>query len=606
MICLSIMVSLMQRPRIQTLMLGLMLIYHLSLGTLVLALGLIILIWHRQHRFPLRLGLILILVLGVWVVLTRLGWGEPQRPQLSFDVWSMRVQRLLGESVFYWLALPLAGVGVIALYQRRPWILGGLVLWSIALSVDGDVFAAAVLGTLILTLIGVGVDQLIRRVSQCRYVDWHGPRLGLGLILMMPVGAAQITSLSERIFDGLFEHRQLEARAAAWLDTHSQLDVSVLGSARVGYLARRNLRVWSGNRRSGVIFSQHLRDLRAHPPDYCISFDSLAWDDLLRTGWFQDVYMPVNVIRSSHIGTSPFKIWARRPRTFDLGNYQPLSVRLPGQTYWVGTRYAPYRITAGDAISVTLYLHNPQSSVASEVRFQSVLYLDVPNSDHTLAEAGVLNYDVVLDDPSLGQIMAETFVLDTPDDIGYGAYPLNASVLTEDLDREGFIYEGESAIPIDRVTLGYIIVPWSGSMRGISPIGATLADQITLIGYEVEGSAEAGEGLAVNLYWEAVYPLRDLKTHYHVFVHLLDEHGDLVSQHDGLPVGGRYPLQAWVPGDVVRDPHLLTLPSDLSPGSYQLQVGMYTWPDFTRLTARDAAGTDLSDGVVVLGEFSVP
>ncbi len=86
-------------------------------------------------------------------------------------------------------------------------------------------------------------------------------------------------------------------------------------------------------------------------------------------------------------------------------------------------------------------------------------------------------------------------------------------------------------------------------------------------------AAKVGEPFHLVIYWQAKAPVQ---ASYTVFVHLLDAAGQLVAQQDNLPVMGLAPTETWQPGQLIRDPYQLTLPPNLSPGTYQLQVGLYT------------------------------
>jgi hypothetical protein len=81
-----------------------------------------------------------------------------------------------------------------------------------------------------------------------------------------------------------------------------------------------------------------------------------------------------------------------------------------------------------------------------------------------------------------------------------------------------------------------------------------------------------GEPLGVALTWQTEAAL---DTRYKVFVHLYALDGTLVAQHDGEPNGDLSPTTAWQPGEVVIDRHGLLLPQSLSPGTYQLAIGLY-------------------------------
>ena len=62
--------------------------------------------------------------------------------------------------------------------------------------------------------------------------------------------------------------------------------------------------------------------------------------------------------------------------------------------------------------------------------------------------------------------------------------------------------------------------------------------------------------------------------------------------HDDRPTP---PTTAWTPVAVVEDVHTFTIPPDTPPGTYQIELGLYTRPDLDRLTLLSgvsAAGAD--------------
>jgi len=74
-----------------------------------------------------------------------------------------------------------------------------------------------------------------------------------------------------------------------------------------------------------------------------------------------------------------------------------------------------------------------------------------------------------------------------------------------------------------------------------------------------------------------------LDRNFTVFVHVLNEQGQLVAQQDNEPNAGQYPTSAWVPGEVIRDTCAIPLPAELPSGRYLLSIGMYKWPSLQRL-----------------------
>ncbi len=99
------------------------------------------------------------------------------------------------------------------------------------------------------------------------------------------------------------------------------------------------------------------------------------------------------------------------------------------------------------------------------------------------------------------------------------------------------------------------------------PSGAAFGPEIQLAGYDFV----VGEQLALTLFWRV--GLRpDIP--YTVFIHVLDEAGEIVAQRDVMPVDGALPTTCWQPGEFVRDAHRLDV-SALPPGTYVVQVGLY-------------------------------
>jgi hypothetical protein len=131
-------------------------------------------------------------------------------------------------------------------------------------------------------------------------------------------------------------------------------------------------------------------------------------------------------------------------------------------------------------------------------------------------------------------------------------------------------------------------------------VQANLGGQAQLTGYALDRSAyRPGEEVRVTLYWEG---LRRPDKDYKVFVHLRDlADQQMISQHDSDPVYGYTPTTRWEPGELLADEHLLPLPADTPPGTYQLWVGMYDPATGERLTRADAPGQDrLPIGTVIV------
>lgn len=140
---------------------------------------------------------------------------------------------------------------------------------------------------------------------------------------------------------------------------------------------------------------------------------------------------------------------------------------------------------------------------------------------------------------------------------------------------------------------------------GLQPVRrqANLAGQAMLLGYTVDNPRSApGDRVQVTLYWLS---LRSMEQNYKVFVHLVDDAGNLRAQHDGDPVYGFTPTTRWLPGEVIIDRHDIVLPGDLSPGRYSLLAGMYEFATMRNLALLNDEEAEHLGNRVRLGEVMV-
>jgi hypothetical protein len=104
---------------------------------------------------------------------------------------------------------------------------------------------------------------------------------------------------------------------------------------------------------------------------------------------------------------------------------------------------------------------------------------------------------------------------------------------------------------------------------------ANFSNQISLIGADCQSADHAGcraapgEPVTLTLYWRTDAPP---ETNYTVFAHLLGPTELVIVNADHAPPK---PTQGWVAGEIIADPITLTLPADLSPGDYPIEVGLY-------------------------------
>ena len=107
----------------------------------------------------------------------------------------------------------------------------------------------------------------------------------------------------------------------------------------------------------------------------------------------------------------------------------------------------------------------------------------------------------------------------------------------------------------------------------------------------------AGEWVELTLYWQHEGPGAP---HLRVFSHVIDDHFTIYSAHD-LDI---YP-RSWNRGEVVSTHHFLRLASNMAPGHYYIEVGLYYPDTLQRLPALDENGAPTGAEIIVLQEIRV-
>ncbi|MHB1296676.1 MAG: glycosyltransferase family 39 protein [Anaerolineae bacterium] len=117
------------------------------------------------------------------------------------------------------------------------------------------------------------------------------------------------------------------------------------------------------------------------------------------------------------------------------------------------------------------------------------------------------------------------------------------------------------------------------------PTDAAFPNGIRLASARWTADAQSGGVAAVELTWTCQEPVG---ADYTVFVHLMDDSGRLVAQHDALP-GGDQATTTWSAGQTTVDRHGLMLPDDLQTGDLRVLVGLYDSATGERLPFVDGA-----------------
>jgi hypothetical protein len=233
-----------------------------------------------------------------------------------------------------------------------------------------------------------------------------------------------------------------------------------------------------------------------------------------------------------------------------------------------------------------------QAAPGDPVRFNTIWRAEVPTGEVPFYPGSVT---ITLIDPS-GQTRA-TYLAPTapswyttekwiPGDVWLGQSELT---LPADLETGTYAWSAELDSSAENVLQQLGIAAPDHSFIAPTPqyqVNITLGNLATLVGYDMEAeSVRPGEELRVTLVWRAEGTGSES---YHVFLHLLDQTGVLVTQSDGIPAMWTRPTTGWLAGEYIIDTRTLSLPSDTPPGEYKLSSGLYV-PDGDRLHTPDGS-----------------
>ena len=539
--------------------------------------------WLREKHLPRALML-------VWAVASAallVGWLTldlaPMAPR-----WGGRALVEIGNrwlpGDFYWLLLPLAALGA---FTGGVTVMLALLGWSVASLVSGATTPIAHLYAAGAFTAGLGCVWLSERGLRDRRdpVADH-VHVGLSLLIALPLIFARSSALYAAMRARPIALNALQARAGEWVQAQSEPDDVVWGDLRAGVAAGRPLIVWTGEPAQSQAVARELAALSLDPPEFCITYHSLDWDRLTRTGWFEERYQPAQQFGTAADGRAPVKVWRYHAEDFDRGEIVPLDVPLGHDARVVGYRRWPPTLEPGDPVYLTLFV---RAEAPVEAASWAIVRVYSPYTGENYAQtAHPVPTTLPVDWWSPGETIAERFTLTTTTTTPVGAYHLDLSV--PDAGVDGY-------------RLAYVAVPWESDIpSGTTPIHATFEGGIRLMAARLPEGLEAGHETQVTLYWEAEVTQDEDIT---VFVALLGPDGARLTGHDGMPMGGRYPTGAWQSGDRVPDIHPLALPEQLPPGTYEMTVGLYRPTTMERLPVVTSMGEQPPDRAIVLGSFTV-
>jgi hypothetical protein len=507
------------------------------------------------------------------------------------------------QTWLYWLALPPALAGAVVLRRARwAW---GVAAWSVlmmlayvVLGVAPYAWYYAPLVPVLALLVGLGAEQIGRSVARGRgkvailaVVALALPLLGARLVSLNRMARAQRGPVppSEEVDAKVLPEAKipLYRHAGEWLaaNTPPEATVGVLEVGVMGYYADRRMVDFLGLLQPPVARALARGDIfwavPAYAPDYLAltAVNPLYAYPILEDGWFRRAYRPVASLADERFWGSPITIYRRVEAAPPLAQWIIEQPVMDGVTL-VGWGADDVYLRPGTPLRVRLTWR--AASPAALDGAQVSVYL-VDAGWHEVGQR-VLRYDTAA--WPAGEDVEVYHPLVVADDVPAGRYGLRVRVAEAGGDER---FEGE---------VGWLKRP---PTCAVPPQTAPLdvrADVVQLVGYTLApATVRPGQPLTLTLYCTATDTAdRD----WTVFVHLLDDAGQLVAQADGQPLDGRYPTTAWGTGELIPDCHVLQVPDTLSRGPHRLSVGWYDLASGERLPLFDAQGRPLPERAVSL------
>ncbi len=130
---------------------------------------------------------------------------------------------------------------------------------------------------------------------------------------------------------------------------------------------------------------------------------------------------------------------------------------------------------------------------------------------------------------------------------------------------------------------------------------AALSESLNLLGCTETAVISATDQLRLSCYWQAVAPLPE--NTFVTFAHLMDNDSQtLMAQDDHILGQERYPLNAWQADEIIQETYHIPITDLPQTGNFSLMLGVYTWPELTRLDIPDSANNIIELPAIQLSE----
>ncbi len=382
---------------------------------------------------------------------------------------------------------------------------------------------------------------------------------------LLILGTFQLVSLWRDFQFRPLKTWNIENEIASWLKTETQPGSTIVVSEKIGYLASRQ----------AVPYHQLPYPLERiaiqndNLPTHIVANRSLEWQNITTSPWFHLNYMLVNKFGEPTVAIGPYSIWEYRKPLDNFEQRQALNARVPDRMRLLGYQLGPYLSSPGNPVDMALYFQIPKFVNRQLDSFEAIIRLNshIDDSEQSSWEISIPHSDQWQPD----QVFIEIVTLPLPQSLEVGAYQFNISFRGAPDEELWPISLDNDINRLDRIPLGDIVIPWKGEMTNTESQDSNFADKIQLIGFNISNDP-MNSILDVNLYWQQ---LGIIDQDYTIFVHVIDQHGNLVANHDGQPANGRFPTSTWRGEITIEDQHHINLPKSLPAGEYQIIIGVY-------------------------------
>lgn len=241
--------------------------------------------------------------------------------------------------------------------------------------------------------------------------------------------------------------------------------------------------------------------------------------------------------------------------------------KLEGRGTLYGYDLSNAQLHAGEVLTATLYWRNEGQGPADSFFVNVVDAADYP-------------WTTALAQPRPGfeesarnrkEIVESEAVLHIPIGMPPGHYFLKMGFVTDD----GQTLVGRFQLPPEGDDVLVTLPDTFSGVDGVS-VPHTLdfaTEDVSLLGYDLSPAAiHAGDRGWLTLFWRAK---QDAPRDYVVGIRMLAADGQEVTYWLGRPVYSGYATSEWTRGQVVQDPWELSLPAEVTPGNYRLELVLF-------------------------------